>query len=172
MKVLIVEDEAPMAAHLRRGLAEEGFAVDHCADADSADEAVHVHDYDAVVLDVMLPGRDGFTLCRRWREAGIRTPILMLTARDSVIDRVRGLNMGADDYLVKPFAFEELLARLQALLRRGALLAATSELRGGGLTLDTAPLPVTPGGRPLSPRIPGEHPLGDLVRHNGRGGAR
>jgi DNA-binding response OmpR family regulator len=110
VKLLVVEDERTMAAFVRRGLAEEGFAVDVAADATSADEAVQLNDYDAIVLDVMLPGCDGFSLCRRWRAAGLQTPIIFLTARDEVAERVRGLEEGGDDYLVKPFAFAELLA--------------------------------------------------------------
>jgi DNA-binding response OmpR family regulator len=102
VKLLIIEDEKPTAAFLRRGLAEEGFAVDVAADATSADAAVRANDFDAIVLDVMLPGGDGFALCRRWRAAGLTMPILFLTARDEVADRVRGLEHGGDDYLVKP----------------------------------------------------------------------
>jgi DNA-binding response OmpR family regulator len=105
VKVLIVDDERPTAEFLRRGLSEEGFAVDVAADAPSADHLVRVYDYDVIVLDVMLPGADGFSLCRQWRAAGVHTPILFLTARDDVADRVRGLERAGDDYLVKPFAF-------------------------------------------------------------------
>ena len=119
MRLLVVEDEAATVSFLRRGLAEEGYAVDVARDADSADAAMAAHEYDLVLLDVMLPGGDGFSLCKRWREAGHAMPILFLTARDEVRDRVRGLNLGGDDYLAKPFAFAELLARVQALLRRG-----------------------------------------------------
>lgn len=137
MKLLIVEDEAPMAAFLRRGLTEQGFAVDIAANADSADEAVAVSEYDLIVLDVMLPGIDGFSLCRRWRGAGLKSPVLFLTARDQVEDRVRGLELGGDDYLVKPFAFAELVARVRALLRRRHQDPVASEIRVGALELDT-----------------------------------
>lgn len=137
MKLLVVEDEPAAAAFLKRGLGEEGFAVDVAADGPSAREAVALTAYDAILLDVMLPETDGFALCAGWRRDGITTPVLFLTARDDVSDRVRGLNLGGDDYLVKPFAFEELLARVRALLRRGRPDAATGILHCGALTLDT-----------------------------------
>jgi two-component system copper resistance phosphate regulon response regulator CusR len=137
VKLLIVEDEVPTASYLRRGLIEEGFAVDVAANAPEADGEVAVNDYDVIVLDVMLPGGDGFTLCRRWRDGGLTTPILFLTARDEVSDRVHGLEMGGDDYLVKPFAFEELLARVRALVRRAHGMPAASLLRIGDLVIDT-----------------------------------
>ncbi len=119
MRVLIVEDEVRMASLIRRGLTNEGVAADV---ADRGEEALwlaQAHPYDAIVLDVLLPGLNGFEICRRLRGAGVWAPVLMLTARDSVDDRVAGLDSGADDYLVKPFAFAELLARLRALVRRG-----------------------------------------------------
>ena len=137
MKLLVVEDELPTIAFLRRGLTEEGFAVDVASDAASADESVGIYDYDVILLDVMLPGGDGFSLCRRWREHGLKTPILFLTAREDVVDRIQGLNLGGDDYLVKPFAFEELLARIRALLRRRHS-GGTSLLRVGDVEIDTA----------------------------------
>ena len=118
MKLLVVEDETMAAAFLQRGLTEEGYAVDIARDAAEADEAVALQCYDLVVLDVMLPGKDGFTLCHDWRTAGLGCPILFLTARDDLADRILGLDRGGDDYLVKPFAFGELLARIRALLRR------------------------------------------------------
>lgn len=154
MKILVVEDEAPTAAALKRGLGEEGFAVDVAADAPAADEVVKVYEYDAIVLDVRLPGGDGFGLCRRWREAGLTTPILFLTACDDVADRVRGLDLGADDYLVKPFAFAELLARVRALVRRGPAAQPSPELRVGDLVVDTARRRVMRGERivPLTAR--------------------
>ncbi len=119
VRILIVEDEIKMAALLRRGLSENGYAVDVASDGESALPMAAATGYDAVVLDVMLPGIDGFEVCRRLRKKGIWAPVLMLTARDSVDDRVTGLDTGADDYLVKPFSFAELLARLRALIRRG-----------------------------------------------------
>ena len=119
MRVLVVEDEIKMAALLRRGLSEEGLAVDVAGSGEDGLVRAEATEYDAIVLDVMLPGIDGFETCRRLREGGTWAPVLMLTARDSVADRVAGLDTGADDYLVKPFAFAELLARLRALARRG-----------------------------------------------------
>lgn len=152
MKLLIVEDEAPTVAYLRRGLSEEGFTVDVATDGRQADKSVGIYRYDAILLDVMLPGADGFSLCRRWRAEGVTTPILFLTARDEVTDRVHGLNLGGDDYLVKPFAFEELLARVRALLRRRA--AGTAIFECGDLLIDTARRRVTRGGKavPLTAR--------------------
>jgi two-component system OmpR family response regulator len=118
MRILVVEDEARLAVLLRRGLTEEGHAVDLAADGEEALAWVDVGDYDAIVLDILLPGIDGLAVCHRLRRQRVRTPILLLTARDSVADRVTGLDAGADDYLVKPFAFAELTARLRALARR------------------------------------------------------
>jgi two-component system OmpR family response regulator len=121
VRVLIVEDELRMAGLIRRGLVKEGLAADVAPNGEDALVAAGAHQYDAIVLDVMLPGIDGFETCRRLRAGGVWSPVLMLTARDSVEDRVAGLDTGADDYLVKPFAFAELLARLRALVRRGDL---------------------------------------------------
>ena len=118
MRVLIVEDEVKMAGLLRRGLLEEGLAADVARTGDDAVWMARATEYDAIVLDVMLPGADGFEVCRRLREGGTWSPVLMLTARDAVDDRVAGLDAGADDYLTKPFSFAELLARLRALARR------------------------------------------------------
>lgn len=135
MKLLLVEDEAETRSFLRQGLEEEGFVVDTAADAPSADEAVAVNRYDAIILDAMLPGGDGFELCRGWRSQGVTVPLLFLTARDEVSERIRGLNLGADDYVVKPFSFGELVARLRAHLRR--LETAPSErIELGPLQLD------------------------------------
>src|SRR5437588_9378383 len=119
MRILLVEDELKMARALRRGLEHEGYAVDVAADGEEAVFQGTENEYDAVVLDVMLPGLDGFDVCRELRSRSRWAPVLMLTARDSVEDRIRGLDVGGDDYLVKPFAFGELLARLRALVRRG-----------------------------------------------------
>jgi two-component system, OmpR family, response regulator len=120
MRILIVEDELKMAGLLRRGLHEEGHAVDLARTGDDALWMARATEYDAVVLDLMLPGIDGIEVCRRLRDGGVWAPVLMLTARDGVEDRVAGLDAGADDYLPKPFSFAELLARLRALVRRGA----------------------------------------------------
>ena len=137
MRVLVVEDEVRMGTLIRRGLLQEGFSADLAGTGEDALWMAAAHDYDAIVLDVMLPGFNGFETCRRLRSDGIWAPVLMLTARDSVEDRVAGLDTGADDYLVKPFAFAELLARLRALVRRGDL-ERPSVLSVGDLTLDPA----------------------------------
>jgi two-component system, OmpR family, response regulator len=137
MRVLIVEDEAKMAGLIRRGLEREGMAVDVASKGEEALWRAEAVEYDAIVLDLMLPGIDGLEVCRRLREAGVWSPILMLTARDSVRDRVAGLDRGADDYLTKPFSYAELLARLRALVRRGRPKRPT-ELRVGELRLDPA----------------------------------
>ena len=137
MRVLIVEDELRMASLVRRGLVKEGLAADVAVKGEDALWMAAAADYDAIVLDVMLPGISGFETCRRLRQNGVWAPVLMLTARDSVEDRVAGLDTGADDYLVKPFAFAELLARLRALVRRGDL-TRPPVLQVGDLRLDPA----------------------------------
>jgi two-component system, OmpR family, response regulator len=137
MRVLIVEDEVKMAGLLRRGLREEGLAADIARTGDDALWMARATEYDAIVLDVMLPGTDGFEVCRFLREADVWSPVLMLTARDGVDDRVAGLDAGADDYLTKPFSFAELLARLRALARRPPLERPTV-LEVGDLRLDPA----------------------------------
>lgn len=134
MRVLVVEDEVKMAALLRRGLSEEGLNVDVADEGERAVAMAGAADYDAVVLDVMLPGIDGFETCRRMRRDGVWAPVLMLTARSSLDDRIAGLDGGADDYMVKPFAFAELLARLRALVRRGSV-ERTTILEVGDLRL-------------------------------------
>lgn len=168
MKLLIVEDETPTTDFLRRGLGEEGFAVDVANDAATAEEQIATYDYDAILLDVMLPGTDGFTLCKRWRENGLTAPILFLTARDDVADRVRGLESGGDDYLVKPFAFAELLARVKALLRRPRSLVGSPELRVGDLRIDTARRRVRRGERTIALSTREYQLLEYLARHAGR----
>jgi DNA-binding response OmpR family regulator len=135
MRILLVEDDAKAARLLARGMEEEGFVVDVAASAEQGDELAFVTEYDLIILDWLLPGKDGLTLCGDLRRRGVDTPILMLTARDGLADRVAGLNTGADDYLTKPFAFEELLARSRALLRRSEL-TRPPVLRVGDLSLD------------------------------------
>ena len=146
MRVLVAEDHAPLARSLANGLREEGFAVDLTGGGDEALKLALQNPYDCIVLDVMLPERDGWAVVRHLRDEGSRSPILMLTARDSVEDRVKGLNLGADDYLVKPFAWEELVARVQALIRRGAG-QSQPVLRVADLEIDTAAKNVSRGGK-------------------------
>jgi len=148
MRVLVVEDEIRMARMLQRGLSEDGYSVDLVADGLEAVWQASEIDYDAVVLDLMLPGIDGFEVCRRLREAGRWAPVLMLTARTGIGDRVRGLDCGADDYLAKPFSFSELSARLRALIRRGAA-ARPTVLGAGSLRLDPAARAAWRDDRPL-----------------------
>lgn len=136
MRILVVEDEKRLAEVVKKGLAEEGYAVDIAYDGEEGQYMAESTPYDLVILDIMLPKKDGITVCRELRLKGINTPILMLTAKDSVEDRVKGLDSGADDYLVKPFAFSELLARVRALLRREALSKAP-KLQVGDLVMDT-----------------------------------
>ncbi len=136
MRILIVEDERQIAAFLERGLKEEGYAIDVVHNGDDALDWAAAVEYDGIVLDVMLPGRDGFSVCRELRARGNKTPVLMLTARDTVDDRVTGLDLGADDYLTKPFAFKELVARLRAITRRQSDTRSV-ELQVGDLTLNT-----------------------------------
>ena len=137
MRVLVVEDEAKMASLLRRGLARHGNVVEIVGSGEEALARSVATSFDAIVLDIALPGIDGMAACRRMRESGVWAPVLMLTARDGVFDRVAGLDAGADDYLVKPFAFAELLARLRALHRRGVSERPTI-LEAAGLRLDPA----------------------------------
>jgi two-component system, OmpR family, response regulator len=137
MRVLVIEDEPKMAALVARGLREEGHAADVASRGEDGLWMANSAPYDAIVLDVMLPGLDGFATCRRLREQGTWAPVLMLTARDAVTDRVAGLDAGADDYLVKPFSFSELLARLRALVRRAPGERPT-QLEAGDLRLDPA----------------------------------
>jgi two-component system OmpR family response regulator len=137
MRVLVVEDDVKMAALLRRGLVEEGLAIDVARTGDDALWMAQATDYDAIVLDVLLPGANGFEVCRRLRASGTWVPVLMLTARDAIEDRVAGLDTGADDYLTKPFSFAELLARLRALYRRPPV-ERPAVLEVGDLRLDPA----------------------------------
>ena len=149
MRVLLVEDDIKLASLIRRGLRGEGTAVDVAVKGEDALWMAGATDYDALVLDVMLPGIDGFETCSRLRESGVWTPVLMLTARDSVEDRVAGLDGGADDYLTKPFSFTELRARLRALVRRGAV-ERPAVLEVGELRLDPAAKRVWKSGNEIS----------------------
>jgi DNA-binding response OmpR family regulator len=148
MRILLVEDEPNAAQMLAKGLREQSYAVDVAADGEAAVYQAGINDYDLVILDVMLPLKDGFEVCRELRAGGLTFPILMLTARDAPPDRVAGLDMGADDYLTKPFDFHELLARLRALLRRGpALRPETVEI--ADLSIDMRARRVRRGGRQI-----------------------
>jgi DNA-binding response OmpR family regulator len=150
MRILVVEDERKVASFIRQGLEEEGHTVDVAEDGRAAlDLLLDMPAYDLVVLDVMLPQVDGFTVLRRLREHKIHTPVLLLTARDSVPDKVEGLDLGADDYLTKPFSFDEFLARVRALLRRGQP-QLPPVLTVGDLKLDPATRRVTRAGRPVT----------------------
>jgi two-component system OmpR family response regulator len=149
VRVLIVEDEAKLAGIVRRGLLAAGHAADVAGRGEDALWMAAATGYSAILLDVMLPGIDGVETCRRLRAGGIRTPVLMLTARDAVADRVAGLDGGADDYLVKPFAFDELLARLRALTRRPGEVRPTM-MEAGGLALDPAARTVRRGDAPIA----------------------
>jgi DNA-binding response OmpR family regulator len=148
MRVLVVEDNRRLSAALKASLVDAGYAVDAAFDGQEGQELAEATPYDALILDVMLPVRDGLAVCRALRERRINTPIIMLTARDSVSDRVRGLDSGADDYLIKPFALNELLARLRALLRRDAP-SRHPLLEVGDLRLDPATHYVERAGRPI-----------------------
>src|ERR1700680_1979470 len=139
MRLLLVQDDARIARFVAKGLREQAYAVDVAANGDDALYEAAINSYDLVILDVMIPGKNGFEVCRELRKAGQRIPILMLTARDAVEDRITGLDRGADDYLTKPFEFRELLARLRALLRRSGELRPAKIVVAGRM--------VEPGGR-------------------------
>jgi two-component system, OmpR family, response regulator len=166
VRLLVVEDDVKMASLLKRGLEREGYAVDVAANGDDALWAGSEFPYDAIVLDAMIPAPDGFEVCRQLRRAGKWMPVMMLTARDAVEDRVRGLDAGADDYLPKPFAFAELFARLRALVRRDAG-ARPTVLRAGDLRLDPATRTVKRGGHAISLSSREFSLLELLMRHKG-----
>lgn len=149
MRLLLVEDDARIARFVAKGLREQAYAVDLVSTGEEALYQAAINTYDIVILDVMIPGRDGFEVCRELRKSGQRIPILMLTARDAVEDRIKGLDHGADDYLTKPFEFRELLARLRALLRRSGELRPP-QVVVGDLVLDTAAQSASRGGRAIS----------------------
>jgi DNA-binding response OmpR family regulator len=171
MRVLLAEDDLRIASFVIKGLREEGYLVDHVPDGLMALEFVRSAEeapYDLIILDVLMPGKDGISACRELRRRGLHTPILILTALDSLNDRVRGLDSGADDYLVKPFAFPELMARLRALMRRMPVTVTSSELQVADLVLDTQTHTAQRGNRKitLSPRE--YHLLEYLMRHAGQ----
>src|SRR5215470_11182092 len=167
MRILVVEDEASLAKQLTSSITEAGYAVDHAADGERADFLAQTEQYDAMVLDLGLPKIDGLTLLRRWRDSGLATPVLVLTARGSWHEKVQGIDGGADDYVSKPFRLEEVLARLRALMRR-ASGHLTPELRSGSVTLDTRRAFVTLDGAPVKLTSHEFRVLSYLMRHRGR----
>ncbi len=168
MRVLLVEDDRRLIATVQKGLEEDGMGVDTVHDGQAALAAAHATSFDVIVLDVMLTGPlDGFAVCAELRRARIRTPVLMLTGRDAVADRVQGLEVGADDYLIKPFAFSELRARIRALCRRH-LADRSAVIEFGGILLDTAAHTVSVGGLPVSLRTKEFAVLEYFMHHPGR----
>jgi two-component system OmpR family response regulator len=168
MRILVVEDDPKIASFVVKGLKQSGFAVDHFSDGDEAHTMAATITYDAAVVDVMLPGMDGLELVQRLRRAGVRMPVIFLSAKASVEDRIRGLQAGGDDYLTKPFAFSELLARVQALIRRASQTAEPTRLEVGELSLDLLSRAVMRAGQTVELQ-PREFSLLEyLMRHAGR----
>jgi two-component system, OmpR family, response regulator len=167
MRILVVEDEPRIAQQLIGAASGAGYAVDHAGDGERADFLAHTERYDAVVLDLGLPKIDGLTLVRRWRDAGLAMPVLVLTARGSWHEKVQGIDSGADDYVAKPFRVEEVLARLRALIRR-ASGQVTPELRCGGVALDPRAAKVTLDGTPVRLTSHEFRVLSYLMHHRGR----
>ena len=167
MRVLVVEDETRLSRQIKRALGDAGYAVDCAADGEQADFLAQTERYDAVVLDLGLPKIDGLTLLRRWRDAGLFAPVLVLTARGSWHEKVQGIDGGADDYVAKPFRMEEVLARLRALIRR-ASGQARAELRCGALALDPRAARVTVDGVPVKLTSHEFRVLSYLMHHRGR----
>ena len=168
MRILVVEDDRKVASFIRKGLTEDGYAVDVASDGETGLAMGLDRLHDVIVLDVMLPGKPGFQVVRELRQAKVATPVLLLTARDAVEDKVQGLDAGADDYLTKPFAFAELLARVRALLRRGTA-ARAPVLQVADLTLDPATRTVTRGGEAITLTNREFALLEYLLRNAGRG---
>lgn len=168
MRILVVEDDAKIASFIVKGLKQSGFAVDHAGDGEDGLRLARTHPYDVLVLDIMLPKLDGLSLLRRLREAGVRAPVIILSARASVDDRIKGLQAGGDDYLTKPFAFSELLARIQALIRRASQPTETTRLTVGDLSLDLITRQVTRSGREIELQAKEFALLEYLMRHPGR----
>ena len=166
MRILIIEDEEKLAKSLKKGLEKNGYAVDYLTDGEAGERRIQMYqkDYDFVILDLMLPGKDGFAICKSVREQGITVPILVLTARDTTGDKVLALNNGADDYLVKPFSFEELLARVRAVQRRPSE-TMVDELKVQDLTLNPTTRVVTRGGEQLNLTMKEFELLHYLMRH-------
>ena len=169
MRALIVEDDQTIADFVTRGLREAGFVVDHAADGTTGLGLAGTGGYDVAIVDLMLPGMDGISLIQALRRDGVRTPVLILSARQSINDRVTGLEIGGDDYLVKPFAFPELLARVHALIRRASASPTSNQLTVGDLTLDLLTRKATRGGREIEALRPREFALLEyLMRNVGR----
>ncbi|MCX5897875.1 MAG: response regulator transcription factor [Proteobacteria bacterium] len=166
MRILVIEDERKIASFIKRGLKEEGYTVDTAFDGEEGYRLTADNEYDLIILDVMLPKKDGITLCRQLRQDGIATPVLMLTAKDSVQDKVKGLDSGADDYLTKPFAFAELQARIRALLRKGVRHEA--RLQAGDLVLDVAAHSAARSGKEIVLTMKEYSLLEYLVRNAGK----
>jgi DNA-binding response OmpR family regulator len=168
MRVLVAEDDKRIAAFLVKGLREEGYVVEHAPDGLTALDYIAASTeapFDLIILDILMPGRDGLSVCRELRTRGDRTPVLMLTAKDALEDRVQGLDSGADDYLVKPFAFPELLARLRALSRRTPSMTTTNILQVGELQLDVITRRATRGARKIELSVREYQLLEHLMRH-------
>ena len=168
MKTLLLEDDAKIASFVVRGLKQAGYAVDHAPDGETGLALAESTDYDAAVVDIMLPKLDGLSLVRRLRASRRQVPALFLSARSSVDDRVRGLQSGGDDYLTKPFAFSELLARVQALIRRATQSPEASKISAGDVTLDLVTREVTRGGQRVELQPREFSLLAYLLRHAGR----
>lgn len=168
MRVLVVEDDAKIASFVVRGLKQAGYAVDHAADGETGLALAESTDYDAAIVDIMLPKLDGISLVKRLRASRRPTPLMFLSAKSSVDDRVRGLQSGADDYLTKPFAFSELLARVQALIRRATQAPETTRLVAGDVSLDLVTREVQCGGNSVDLQPREFSLLAFLLRHAGR----
>jgi two-component system OmpR family response regulator len=165
MRILIVEDDSTIAHFIEKGLKEEGFAVDHVANGEDGLHMALTEPYDAAILDIMLPKLDGLTVLQRMRESGVATPVLILSAKRSVDDRVKGLQSGGDDYLTKPFAFTELVARIRALIRRSTGTANPTSLSAADLTIDLLTRVVTRGAETIDLQ-PKEYALLEYLMHN------
>lgn len=168
MRVLVIEDDAKIASFITKGLEQAGFAVDHAADGEDGLFMATSEPYDAAVIDIMLPGRDGLSVIAAMRQAKLATPVIILSAKHSVEDRIRGLQTGSDDYLVKPFTFAELLARVQALIRRSSRVTEPSRLTVGELSVDLVTRETVRSGQTIELQ-PREFSLLEyLMRHSGR----
>lgn len=167
MRLLLAEDDAQLGRTLTKGLRQEAYAVDIVADGENAMHHALINEYDVIILDVMMPRRDGFSVCRELRRNGSRTPVLMLTARDTIADKITGLDAGGDDYLTKPFEFAELLARLRALLRRRTTDLLAAEVRVGSLRINMASHSLDRAGRTIVLTTKEFSLLAFLARHEG-----